>query len=149
MVTTEGSTLKKGQRYSTRCGGGPSFMQFCGALLVVVRHAVDPSAHGKAPHPSIEGLQQIGSRGRVPHSRIEPQVVAVWIEEDWHTVVNSFWRIAYLSQKCSRHQAGRPRSSSTHESRGDRLRSSLLAVIECEQISGSRTSASLWPAFRC
>src|ERR1019366_8198031 len=60
-----------------------------GALLVVVRHVVHPSADGIAPHqPSIAGFQQIGCRSYILHPRIEPQVVAVWIENDWHSVVD-------------------------------------------------------------
>jgi hypothetical protein len=61
----------------------------CGAFLVVVSHGIDPRAHGIAPHqPSIIGLQQFGRRSRVPHPRIEPQVVAVWVEDDGHAVVD-------------------------------------------------------------
>src|ERR1039457_3391652 len=61
----------------------------CGALRVVVPHMIDPSAHGIATHqPCIEGLQQFGRGTHVPHPRIKPQVVGVWIEYDWHTVVN-------------------------------------------------------------
>jgi hypothetical protein len=33
----------------------------CRTLLVVVRHVIDPGAHGVAPHqPGIEGLQKFG-----------------------------------------------------------------------------------------
>ena len=35
-------------------------------------------------HSSVVGLQQFRRRTHIPHSRIEPQVVAVWIEDDWH-----------------------------------------------------------------
>src|ERR1035437_7928161 len=61
----------------------------CGAFRVVVSHVIDPRAHGIAPHePSIVGLEQFGRRSRVPHPRIEPQVVAVWVEDDGHAVVD-------------------------------------------------------------
>jgi hypothetical protein len=44
----------------------------CGAGFVAVRHLVDPSADGIAPHqPSITGFN-ISRRNHVPHSRIEP-----------------------------------------------------------------------------
>ena len=60
-----------------------------GAGFVVVSHGIDPTAYGVAPHqPSIVGLQQFRRRNHVPHSRIEPHVVAVWVEDDWHTVVD-------------------------------------------------------------
>ena len=50
-----------------------------GAFLAFVRHAIDPRAHGIAPHqPCIEGLQKFGRRSGIPHTRIEPQVVAIW-----------------------------------------------------------------------
>ena len=59
------------------------------ASFVVARHGIDPSAHRIAPHqPSVEGLQQVGRRGHIRHSRIEPNVVGVWIEDDWHAVVD-------------------------------------------------------------
>jgi hypothetical protein len=61
----------------------------CGAFFVVVRHAIDPSAYGIAPHqPSIVVLQSFRRRTHILHSRIEPQVVAIWIEDDWHAVVD-------------------------------------------------------------
>jgi hypothetical protein len=42
----------------------------CGAFTVVVRHAVDPGAHGIAPHqPGVAGPQQIGRRTHIPHSQ--------------------------------------------------------------------------------
>jgi hypothetical protein len=60
-------------------------------------HVVDPSAHGIAPHqPSIEGLQQFRHLNHILHSRIEPQIVAVRIKDDRHSVVDSsghgIWR---------------------------------------------------------
>jgi hypothetical protein len=61
----------------------------CGAFFVVVSHLIDPRAYRIASHqPCIEGLQQFGRRSRVLHPRIEPQVVAVWIKDDWHSVVD-------------------------------------------------------------
>jgi N-acyl-D-aspartate/D-glutamate deacylase len=29
-----------------------------------------------------------GSRAHILHSRVEPQVVAIWIKDDWHSVVD-------------------------------------------------------------
>jgi isoaspartyl peptidase/L-asparaginase-like protein (Ntn-hydrolase superfamily) len=50
---------------------------------------VDPTAHGIAPHqPGIERLQQIGRGSHICHSGIKPDVVGIWIENDWHAVVN-------------------------------------------------------------
>jgi len=60
-----------------------------GAFFVVVSHVVDPRAYGIAAHqPGVAGLQQIGRRARVPHPRIEPQVVGVRIKNDGHPVVD-------------------------------------------------------------
>jgi len=60
-----------------------------GAFRVIVRHVIDPSAYGIAPHlPSIIGLQQFGHRSHILRARIEPQVAAVWIEDHWHAVVD-------------------------------------------------------------
>jgi hypothetical protein len=57
--------------------------------LTVVRHVVDPSDHGKAPHqPGIEGLQKFGSCIHVFYSRIEPQVLAVWLKNNGHAVAD-------------------------------------------------------------
>src|ERR1700689_2613643 len=55
-----------------------------GARFVVVHHGIDPRANGIASHePGIIGLQQIGDRrSHILHSRIEPQVVGIWIEND-------------------------------------------------------------------
>jgi len=45
----------------------------CRASLVVVRHMVDATAHGIAPHqPGIAGSPQIGCSTLIPHARIEP-----------------------------------------------------------------------------
>jgi hypothetical protein len=61
----------------------------CGAFLVVISHVIDPSAYGIATHQlSIVWLQQFGRRSDIPHSRIEPNIVAVGIKNDWHAVVN-------------------------------------------------------------
>jgi len=44
-------------------------------LLVVVSDVIDPTAHRKASHhPGIVGLQQIGRRIHIRHSRIKPQL---------------------------------------------------------------------------
>jgi hypothetical protein len=60
----------------------------CGAILVVVSHVIDPGAYGITPHqPGIAGLQQFGRLRYILHAWIKPQVVAVWIEDDWHAVV--------------------------------------------------------------
>ena len=49
---------------------------------------IDPSADGKAPHqPGVERLQQFGRRSHIRHAGIEPQVVAIWIKRDEHSVV--------------------------------------------------------------
>jgi hypothetical protein len=59
------------------------------AFCVVIRHMVDPRAHGIAPHqPSIVGLQHLGRRTHIPHTRIKPQIVAVWIKDNGHAVVD-------------------------------------------------------------
>jgi hypothetical protein len=61
----------------------------CVAFFVVVCHAIDPRAHRIAPHqPSIVGLQQFGHHTHPPYSRIKLEVVAVWIKNDWHAVVD-------------------------------------------------------------
>ena len=59
-----------------------------GAILVVISHMIDSSAYWIAPHElCIVRLQQFGRRTRIPHSRIEPQVVAIRIKNDWHAVM--------------------------------------------------------------
>jgi hypothetical protein len=56
---------------------------------VASSHVIDPRTNGIAPHqPRIVGLQQFGRRNHVPHSRIEPQVIAIWIKNDGHSVVD-------------------------------------------------------------
>jgi hypothetical protein len=59
------------------------------AFLIVVPHTIDPSAHGIAPHePGIIGLQQFGRRAHIVHAGVEPKLVAVWIENHCHPVVD-------------------------------------------------------------
>ena len=66
------------------------------AFCVIIRHVIDPRAHRITPSSAeIVGPQEFGCRSRIPHPRIEPQVVGVWIKDDWHSVVdfrgNSVW----------------------------------------------------------
>ena len=50
---------------------------------------VDPRADGVTAHqPRIVWFQNFGQGGRIRESRIEPQVVLVLIENDWHSVVD-------------------------------------------------------------
>ena len=57
------------------------------AFFVVVTYVIDTSTYATAPHqPGIVG--QIGGRTHIPHARIEPQVVAIWIENHWHAVMD-------------------------------------------------------------
>jgi hypothetical protein len=59
------------------------------AFLVVVPHMINPTAYGVAPHqPGIEGFQQFGRRTHILHSGIEPKVVAVWVKDHWHSVMD-------------------------------------------------------------
>ena len=59
------------------------------ALFVIVPHMIDATAHGVAPHlPAVIGLQQFRHRRYVLHSRIEPQIVAVGMENHKHPVVD-------------------------------------------------------------
>ena len=61
----------------------------CRALCVVIGDIVDTSAYRVAPHQSgIEGLQHLRNRRDIGHPRIEPQVIAVGIKDDWHSVVD-------------------------------------------------------------
>jgi hypothetical protein len=39
--------------------------------------------------PGIMGLQEFRRRGHTGHAEVEPQSVAVWIENNWHPVVES------------------------------------------------------------
>src|ERR1022692_3080184 len=65
----------------------------CGAFFVVVSHVVDPRAYGIAPHsPGIVRSQQFGRRTHILHSRIEPQVAAIWIKNDGQfTALRTLW----------------------------------------------------------
>lgn len=59
------------------------------ALCIIIRRVVDPRANRVRSHqPRIAGLQQIGDRFNVRHSRIEPQVLVVWVKDDGHSVVD-------------------------------------------------------------
>src|SRR5216683_2220441 len=59
------------------------------ALRVVIHDAVDPSTDAKASHQSsVVGLQHLRDCLDIGHSRIEPQVVTISVEDDRHTVVN-------------------------------------------------------------
>src|SRR6266849_9894418 len=59
------------------------------ALRVVVSDVIDSSAHGVASHqPGVVGPQHFRHHFDTRHPRIEPQVVTVWIKNNWHTVVN-------------------------------------------------------------
>jgi hypothetical protein len=60
-----------------------------GAFFVIMSHVINPVAYGIAAHqPSIAGPQQVGHCGHVLHARIEPEIVAVSIKDDWHSVMN-------------------------------------------------------------
>jgi hypothetical protein len=39
-------------------------------------------------HPSVVGLQQFRGDVHISHSGVEPQVVTLWIENDWRTIMN-------------------------------------------------------------
>ncbi len=59
------------------------------AFLIIVNDRIYPTAHRITSHqPSIAGPQQVGHRGHIPQARIEPEIVAVFINDDWHSVVN-------------------------------------------------------------
>jgi hypothetical protein len=56
------------------------------ALFVIILHMIQPSAHGIAPHEvSIVEDQEVRKWHSRSLGRIEPQIVAIWIEDDWHT----------------------------------------------------------------
>ena len=58
-------------------------------LFIIIRHAVDPRAHGTATHqPGITGLQQIGRRTHTRHAGMETEFVGIWVENHWHPVVD-------------------------------------------------------------
>ena len=59
------------------------------AIRVVVLHLVDPGAYWIATHDrSVEGLQHLRDRGWISESRVQPQIVVVGTQDDWHPVVN-------------------------------------------------------------
>ncbi len=59
------------------------------ALLVIIRHVIDSSAHWIRAHETvIVGLQQFGNRCDILHSGIEPQIVIGSVEDDRHAVVD-------------------------------------------------------------
>ncbi len=61
----------------------------CGAPCVIAGNGVDATAHRVAPHhPGVTRLQHVGHCSHVVHSRIEPQIITVWIKDDRHSVVN-------------------------------------------------------------
>jgi hypothetical protein len=50
---------------------------------------IDPRADGIASHqPCAVGFEQIGRRSHISHPRIEPEILAVWIENQWHAVAD-------------------------------------------------------------
>ena len=57
------------------------------AFLVIVNDTIDTTAHGITPHELSTGAQQFGHCGNVLHARIEPEIVAVLIKDDWHSVM--------------------------------------------------------------
>ena len=60
------------------------------AFLVVVRYVIDSRAKRTASHQAgVVGLQQFGDCCNVPHSRIEPKIVAIRVKDHWHSVANS------------------------------------------------------------
>ena len=60
-----------------------------GARFVVIRDMVYPTAHGIASHqPGIARLQEIGRRHHIFHAGVEPEIVGMWIKNDWHPVVD-------------------------------------------------------------
>ena len=60
------------------------------AILVIICNVVDPRADRIAPHqPCIVGLQQLRDDLHVGHPRIEPEIVRIGMENDWHTVMDA------------------------------------------------------------
>jgi hypothetical protein len=59
------------------------------ALFVIIRYPVDPRAHWITAHLAGVRLQQFSDRHYVLHSGIEPQIIAIGIEDDGHPVVDS------------------------------------------------------------
>src|SRR6266496_733353 len=59
------------------------------ARFVVIGHVIDSTAYRVATHqPRIIGFQQFGCSSYIFYPRIEPQVVAIRIKNDWHAVVD-------------------------------------------------------------
>jgi hypothetical protein len=59
-----------------------------GAFRVVILHLIDPTADGIITHqPGVERFQQIREQCNLCHSRIEPQIVVIWLENYGHSVV--------------------------------------------------------------
>jgi uncharacterized membrane protein YfcA len=74
------------------------------ALFIVVPYVIDSRIYGIAPHqPSMVRLQQLGRCGTIVHARIEPQIIAVLVEDDGHTVVD--W-CGHSIRHCGQDQAG-------------------------------------------
>ena len=72
------------------------------AFRIIIKCAINPRADRKTPHLlGIVGLQQFGRRNHILHSGIEPEFVAVWIENRWHSVMHrcghADWRRTYIS----------------------------------------------------
>jgi hypothetical protein len=60
-----------------------------GAFLIIVPDMIDPRADWIAPHqPSVIEFHRVGNHGHILHAEVEPQIEAVWIEYDWHPVVD-------------------------------------------------------------
>lgn len=60
------------------------------ARRIIVHHGIDPGTHRKAPHKSrIARLQHFRHRPHIPHSRIQPNLVAPRFENDRHSIVDS------------------------------------------------------------
>ena len=61
----------------------------CRTFFFIVSHMIDANANWIAPHELCPiRLQQFGRRTRIQHSRIEPQIVAIRIKNDWHAVMD-------------------------------------------------------------
>src|SRR5216684_4894386 len=65
------------------------FLDFLCALRPVIAYFVHCRTHWVHAHqPGVQGLQQITGLPRISDSRIEPEIVIVWFEDDRHSVVN-------------------------------------------------------------
>ena len=61
----------------------------CRAIRVIIGDIVDPTADGITPHQArIVRLQEFRRLPHLSHPRIEPQIVAVGIQDDGHAVVD-------------------------------------------------------------